>query len=58
MKSLDLKQMESYQGGELTPDEVCGIATGVGMAFIATGVMSWLGATMVLIAVGSSCGAV
>lgn len=58
MKSLKLNQMEKFQGGELTPEEFCGIATGVGILFVSTGVLSWIGAATLIIVVGASCGAV
>ena len=55
MKTLDLNQMEKTQGGELTPEEACLIVTGVGIAFIATGFLSFAGAAVISIAVGGVC---
>lgn len=55
MKTLELNQMESLQGGELSDQEACIVATGTASIFIASGFLSWAGVAIMFIAVGGVC---
>jgi hypothetical protein len=55
MKNLELNKMETLQGGEVTNEEACIAAMGIGTVFIASGFLSWAGAAIVVIASVGAC---